>query len=254
MLDGYTFSRLDDFVSHAIMTFNPRDTESLASQSSLSTRIPESHTFITTPAIEEHIIHIRERLQKDASRFEYRSFEVLTINRDFFRLHKCPSNSAVQLVIQLAARRYFGHNPVSIEPISHNHFHKGRIDVNLTICPPVAKFCAAAAESTASEDELRKLFFDAARTHASNAMSTSRGHGFDRHFFALRWSVRDDETVPALFTDPIYRSKRSPPQLMTNCIATTMGREGGDVFDHPNGLSITFEAGDPRQVRSIEVL
>jgi len=115
--------------------------------------------------------------------------------------------------------------------------------VNLTIRPPIADFCAAAAKTKTPTDEIRKLFFEAARTHASNTMSTSRGHGFDRHFLALQWVIREDETVPALFTDPAYRIKRRPPQLLTNSISSG-GLDGSNVIDHEDGLTIIFEIQD----------
>ncbi|KAJ8061328.1 hypothetical protein OCU04_010391 [Sclerotinia nivalis] len=243
MLDGVTFLRLNDFVTKAIMTFNPQDPTNIPSHPAPVITVSEPYTFKTTPVIEEHITRIRAQLKKDTSRVEFRAFEIPTLNRELFRLHKCPPNSGFQLAIQLAVRRYFGHNPAAFEPISLNHFHKGRIDVNHIMRPSISNFCAAAADTKMPADELRGLFLDAARIHASNVITTSRGHGFDRHLFALEWSIREGETVPALFTDPTYKCKRRPPQIMTNCIVGE-ALEGGDFFDHPNGVSVTYETKD----------
>lgn len=243
MLDGVTFLRLNDFVTKAIMTFDPQRLTNIPSHPALMITVSESYTFKTTPSIEEHITRIRAQLKNDTSRVEFRAFEIPTLNRELFRLHKCPPNSGFQLAIQLAVRRYFGRNPAAFEPISLNHFHKGRIDVNHIMRPSISSFCAAAADTKIPTDELRGLFFDAARIHASNVVTTSRGHGFDRHLFALEWSVRGGETVPVLFTDPTYKSKRRPPQIMTNCIVGE-ALEGGDFFDHPNGVSVTYETKD----------
>ena len=98
-----------------------------------------------------------------------------------------------------------------------------------------------ATETSTPTAELRKLFFEAARTHASNVMSVSRGHGFDRHFFVLQQLIREDETVPAMFRDPAYGSKRKPRQVMTNGISAVTLESGG-VFEHPDGLSVSFAA------------
>ncbi|KAF7860820.1 hypothetical protein EAF04_008338 [Stromatinia cepivora] len=243
MLDGVTFLRLNDFVTKAIMTFNPQNLANTSLQPAPVITVSESYTFKTTPVIEEHITRIRAQLKSDTSRVEFRAFEIPTLNRELFRQHKCPPNSGFQLAIQLAVRQYFGHNPAAFEPISLNHFHKGRIDVNHIMRPSISNFCAVAADTKIPTAELRGLFFDAARIHASNVITTSRGHGFDRHLFALEWSIREGETVPALFTDPTYRSKRRPPQIMTNCIVGE-ALEGGDFFDHPNGVSVTYETKD----------
>ncbi|ESZ91056.1 hypothetical protein SBOR_8550 [Sclerotinia borealis F-4128] len=243
MLDGVTFLRLNDFVTKAIMTFDPRDPANFCSQPSSAIEVSKPYTFTTTAKFEEHIKRIRAQLKKDTSRVEFRAFEIPTLNRELFRQHTCPPNSGFQLAVQLAVRRYFGYNPAAFEPISLNHFHKGRIDVNHIMRPSIFNFCAAAADMKIPTSELRALFLDAARVHASNVISTSRGHGFDRHLFALEWSVRDGETIPELFTDPTYKSKRRPPQIMTNCIVGE-ALEGGDFFDHPNGASITYETKD----------
>lgn len=115
--------------------------------------------------------------------------------------------------------------------------------MNHIMRPSISAFCAATSDAKVPTRELRTLLYDAARIHASNVTTTSRGHGFDRHLFALEWSVREGEKVPELFTDPTYKNKRRPPQIMTNCIVGE-ALEGGDFFDHPNGVSITYETKD----------
>lgn len=233
--------RLNTWVSDSIVALDPKD---IPAASSSPVNFSE-YTFKTTPKLEEHIKGIRTQLNKDTARFEYQIFEIPTINREVFRQHKCPPNSGAQLALQLAARRYWGHNPLTVEPVSQNHFYHGRIDVNVTPLPSTTNFCTAVAETKTATKDIRKLFFDAARAHSASVMAVARGHGFDRHFLALKWAVRDDETVPALLTDPIYRGKRSPPKLMLNCMATGEA-EGGDIFDHEDMLSINFEVMDDR--------
>jgi hypothetical protein len=234
--------RLNNWISDAIVKTDPKDFKDDAGRTLLAAEFSE-YTFETTLQLEEHIEKIRTQMNSDTSRFEYRIFEIPSINRTVFREHKCPPNSGGQLTLQLAARRYWGHNPLTVEPISHAHFSHGRIDVNFPLLPSVATFCTAATEPQPPTKELRRLFFDAARAHASSVTTVARGHGFDRHFLALKWVVRDEEEVPALFTDEVYRGKRSPPRFMTNCMATG-GAEGGDVFNHEDGLSVNFEVGD----------
>lgn len=239
-LDGVPFMRLHTWVSNAIVNLDPKDVAPERSSSAISF---SEYTFKTTPKLEDHIRDIRKQMDKDTSRFEYQIFEIPTINRELFRQHKCPPNSGAQLALQLAARRYWGYNPLTCEPVAHNHFHHGRIDINNTPLPSTADFCTAAAETKTPTKEIRKLFFDAAREHSASVMTVARGHGFDRHMLALKWAVREDETVPALLTDPIYRSKRTVPQLMTNCMATG-GAEGGDILNREDMFSINFEVMD----------
>jgi hypothetical protein len=242
MLDALTLLRLNDFITKAIITFDPRETD-LPMQPPPTVDVSKPYTFTTTLGIDKSITRIVKRLRNEASRYEVRAFEITTVSRHVFRLHKCPPNSGFQLAIQLAVRRYFGYNPAAFEPVSLNHFRNGRVDINHIMCPSMERFCAAAVENKSSTKELQTLFFDAARTHASNVVSTSRGHGFDRHLFGLECSIREGEEVPALFTDSTYKSKRRPPKVMTNCIGGE-ALEGGRLFDHPDGLSITFETKD----------
>lgn len=239
-MDGMTFLELNNVVTKAITTFNPLDAANLPEQSSSTIDIPNGYIFATTPTIEEHIARIRAQLKEDTSRFEFRAFEIPTLNRELFRVYKCPTNSGVQLALQLAVRRWFGYNPAAFEPVSLNNFHNGRIDMNYIMRPAIANFCAAAAEVKAPTSELRALLFDAAHTHASSVNSVARGHGFDRHLLALEWCIREDETIPALFGDPTFKGKRRPKQVMTNCI-TSGALECGDIPSHPEGLSIVFD-------------
>jgi hypothetical protein len=234
--------RLNAWISDAIVKTNLEDISDEAKTSTSAVEYTK-YTFETTPQLEEDIAKIRTQMLKNTSRFEYRIFEIPSINRALFRKHKCPPNSGAQLALQLAARRYWGYNPLTIEPTSHAHFQHGRIDVNFPLLPSVHDFCTAAEKLKTPTKQIRKMFFDAARQHASSVTTVARGHGFDRHFLALKWVVQSDEEVPDLLTDPIYRNKRSPPQFMTNCMVSG-GAEGGDVFDHESGMSVNFEVGD----------
>jgi len=251
MLDGYVFRRLNTFVTEAIMKLDPKGSTNPA-----ATHIPaiaslESYTFTTTPAIDEHISRVRSQVLKDTEQQEFTAFELPNVGTDFFRSYKCPPKSGMQLVIQLACRLHFGHNPAAFETISLNHFLKGRIDVNHVIWPPVAEFCTAAAATshptTSTPPDLRALFFEAAKTHANNLMRATRGQGIDRHFLSLEWVVRDGEEVPALFASPLYEAKSRPRLVMTSCLMTG-ALECGSVLPDAESFWIHFEP-DPDRVR-----
>lgn len=249
MLDGILIRRLNDSITAAIMDLQP-ETNSInhdlsnSDDQSLLAAI-DGYAFLTTTTLNEHIQRVRSKVQKDSSRFEFSAFEATTASASFFRRHKCPPRSCVMMAIQLAIRRHFGFSPGSFETVSLSHFLGGRVELNHVIWPEVAKFCAAAAgESlsaigTSQSSGLRNLFFQGMKTHAKNLFRASGGHGIDRHLQCLQWSIQDGESVPSLFTSPLYQKSRSV-NVMTDSLATGV-LECGAVQPEPNSFWIHLE-------------
>ncbi|OCL04357.1 hypothetical protein AOQ84DRAFT_416453 [Glonium stellatum] len=240
MLDGLVFRRLNDFITQAIMDLKPESATNSNTQPLPDVMPLGGYSFTTTPIIDQHIERVRAQILADTSRYEFAAFEITTIGSDFFGSHKCPSKSGVQLVVQLACRRHFGYNPTTFETVSLNHFLRGRVDLNYVVWQAVAKFCAAASDPAPLMKDLRILFLEAAKVHASNVMRASRGHGIGRYFSCLEWSVRDGEEVPGLFADPLYETKFKPQKVITDCLMTR-ALECGSLLPDPESLWIHFE-------------
>jgi len=251
MLDGYVARRLNRYIIAAIGDLKPDTSAASLDKRLVSVHLPlKTHTFTTTTFLEQQIERVRAQIMVACSIYELAAFDFTTVNESFFRHHKCPPKSGMQMVIQLACRRYFGQNFAAFETISLSHFLKGRVDISHVLWPAVARFCTAAIKfDTSSTTELRALFFEAVKAHAGHLMRATRGQGNDRHLLSLLWSAEEGEELPALFTSPLFEMKSRPQKIMTDCLVTESW-ECGALLPDPEGLWIHYEPKDDMCVLS----
>ncbi|KAL1957332.1 hypothetical protein VTO42DRAFT_6121 [Malbranchea cinnamomea] len=242
MIDGMVIRQLNDFVTEAIVNHKPN--EAVKKPSALTI---EQYTFKTTPIITQHIQRVRKQVIDAVSKYEPASFDFTSVSNEYFRSHKCIAKSGVQMALQLAMRRLFGYNPVAFEPVSLNHFLKGRVERTHVVLSEVADFCAAASSKkgkfAAANPDMRRLFFDGVKAHANSVMRASRGYGVDRHMLCLEWSLREGEDVPALFASPLYAKSRAGLVLTDSW--PTGALECGAIHDE-GSFWIHFEVKDDR--------
>ncbi|PGH16655.1 hypothetical protein AJ80_05157 [Polytolypa hystricis UAMH7299] len=249
MLDGVVIRRLNDHITAAIMELQPDTFDNLTDVSNGEAIQPvEGFAFQTTAVLDEHIFRVRSQVDNAVSRYEFAAFDLRTVNSAFFRQHKCPPKSGMQLAIQLAVRKHFGYNPTAFEPVSLSHFLKGRVELNHVLWSEVAEFCAAASPSSSeplsNNSALRTLFFEGVKAHAKNLVRASRGYGIDRHLLCLEWSIQEGEIAPALFSSPLYKKGRNS-LVMTDCLSTG-ALECGAVQPDPGSFWIHFEPEEDR--------
>ncbi|KAH7121302.1 hypothetical protein B0J11DRAFT_590366 [Dendryphion nanum] len=239
MIDGYTMRRINAHVMEAIRNHQPTTVQP---QMKFSSHSPKGFAFETTPLIEEQIARAQTELRARTSINELVAFKLTSVSSSLFRAHKIPPKSGIQLAIQLASRKYFGHNPISHETVSLAQFQKGRVEISHTLWPEVKSFTdAMTSDVPITKGVLREHLLAAAKSHASNLMRCTHGHGIDRHLLCLEWSIRHDqgEEVPALFQSEIYKASR-PRYLITDCLATGV-LECGSLPGRPGGLWVHFE-------------
>ena len=122
----------------------------------------------------------------------------------------------MQLVNQLAYWWHFSYNPATFETVTLSHFLKGRVNINHVVRPEVARFSIVATELGRSMAELRRLFFEGAKSQGNNLMRATRGRGADWHLLSLMWSVKEGEEIPAIFASPLFKGKSRPSKVMTD--------------------------------------
>jgi len=238
MIDGYTMRRVNACVNQAIQDYIP-DTDgptSIYDQPTL-----EGFAFKTNPCLDTEIKRVRQQLLDTTSIHDCISFDISTVDFDFYRSHKIAPKSAIQVAIQLACRRFFGVSHLGHEPVSISHFSKGRVDINHILWSEVKEFCDAASEEDCKPAALLPLFVNATKAHASNLMRCSRGQGSDRHLLCLEWMLEEAEEIPELFASKIYRESR-PRMIMTDCLETGF-LEVGSWPSSMKGLWVHFEPG-----------
>ncbi|KAL7917758.1 hypothetical protein ACQKWADRAFT_331646 [Trichoderma austrokoningii] len=130
----------------------------------------------------------------------------------YLRQRKLPPKTVIQLLIQVAVRRLFGHNPSgAVGVISQRPFRGGRTDMIYVMTPPVEAFCAAAEDTVISGIEKRRLFLDAVKSHARLVALAIRGRGFRWHLMALREMLEPGEELPAFYKDEVFNRTSERP-------------------------------------------
>ena len=242
-VDGVSVEPLHDYINNAIRDFNPQAAQEGEANKDASSGFEEL-PLSWNKAIDEAIYRFQQQFDQLNSKYTFAHVEVSTLGVDFLRSHKCPPQSGVQLVIQLACQRFFGYNPPALETVSMAHFQKGRVEVHHIIGPALARFLEAMKEVGSSPKNLRVAFLDVARAHAKSLSRVSKGKGFSRHLLALEWMLREGEEKPKLFEDPVF-VRLKPGKVMTSNF-TTGWLEGGFFYPVPESILVYFEIRDER--------
>ena len=242
-LDGISVEPLHDYMNRAIHEFDPQTSKGEDAQNDAASRSTEL-VLSTSKAVDEAIDRFKHEITHRISKFTFASLDVSSLGVDVLRSLKCPSQSGVQLAIQLACRRFFGYNPPAVETVSMAHFRKGRVEVHHIISPATTRFLEAVNEAAAFPKNLQRLFLDAVKAHAKSLSRVSKGKGFSRHLLALEWMLREGEEKPGLFEDPVY-VRMKPGKVLTSNF-TTGWLEGGFAYPVPESILVYFEIRDER--------
>ncbi|KAJ7180934.1 carnitine acetyl transferase [Mycena filopes] len=116
-------------------------------------------------------------------------------------------DSWAQMIVQLAYRRLLGGAPrtgATYEAASTRRFFKGRTEAIRVVSAESDAWVASMDAPEVSPQEKKRLFQVAVGKHVDLAKTAGMGQGVDRHLFGLRKSLKPDEELPALFTDPLF--------------------------------------------------
>jgi hypothetical protein len=180
----------------------------------------------TTPAIDGLISNIRTRFIGDVSRVEFNSLTLMALPLRYLRAHKCPTKSIFEVITQVAARQFFGYSPASWQPVSMEHYHKGRPEIVQTCTKEVFEFCKAIYDEKIPVSTKRRLLLEAAKSNAKSISRAQRAQGYGRIFQALEHILQDDDPMPSLFEDETFKNT-GPNWIMT-------GAPDLQVSTHPN--------------------
>jgi hypothetical protein len=129
------------------------------------------------------------------------------------------------MVVQLAAQSLYGRAPPCFETVNLARYHLGRVDIVQVVNVQVAAFLDAVRYPSADMSELCALLANATRANAASINKARRNQGWERNLTAIRALLKKDESLPALFEDPVYKRVR-PRLLISNCCETGMLEKG----------------------------
>ncbi|KAL5354342.1 hypothetical protein ACLOAV_000431 [Pseudogymnoascus australis] len=235
MVDGTTFGGLINALTTPAVEPDQASNESSATHVGLDsdfTYLP----FTMPPTLSNYITTLQVQHRSAHDGYALANFTHTSYAAAYLRQHKLPPKTIIQLVIQIAIRRLFGHNPLgAVDVISQRLFRGGRTDMIYVMTPPVQAFCAAAEDHFISGMKKRRLLLEAVKSHTRLVTLSTRGRGFRWHLLALRELLEPGEEMPAFYRDEIYTrtSERPVCTSFTEFGLPEMGRcqpHKGDVW------------------------
>ena len=108
------------------------------------------------------------------------------------------------------------------------------------------EFCNLAMQDKIPIETCRKLFFEAAREHASSMMRAQKGEGYHRTLTAMEMLAKQqgfsDENMPSLYSDPAF-CKTGPENIMTGPRDGLLS-EVASVWPKEESLFVNYEVYD----------
>jgi len=134
----------------------------------------------------------------------------------FIKKSGFPPDAFVQTAMQLATYRLFGEQVGTYEATQVRSFLHGRTEVTRAATTESEAFIKRMGfrpkldeDNSAIRKEKLSLLKRATSTHAKNTGLAAKAQGVDRHLMGLSMMVKEGETLPTLYSDPVFlRSKR----------------------------------------------
>lgn len=210
MVDGLTIIRMTERIHDAIQSHDIT-TAAAATTTGGSEPLPVARfTLQTTPEIEARVAELRTAYASHTSKRQYALHTVRSLGTGAALGTGVPAKACVDLAIQLASRMHFGHNPGSWEPVSTQHFHRGRPELVQVVTGAVVEFCEAALQAekkgggSGSHERAKQLLVRAAGEWEQQVRRAGEGRAFLRMWDTLLGMVPEGAEKPALFTDPVF--------------------------------------------------
>lgn len=177
-------------------------------------------------------LHLAEsRLADIINQHEYVSKKINMGNRYIREKMKLPSDSFVQICIQITYFALYGKCPSTFEPVSTRRFKDARTEPICIQNETLLNLCQSFISQTPDIDKW-KLFLDSIKNHKEMSKKASMGLGFERHLSALRSAfiqrdilnnlhpnlqpIENDKIPPFIF-NPLLETLYKPELIAANC-------------------------------------
>lgn len=177
-------------------------------------------------------LHMAEsRLSDIINQHEYVSKKI-DLGKSYIRdKMQLPTDSFIQICIQITYYALYGKCPSTFEPISTRRFRDARTEPICVQNELILDLCQAFISQT-SDIERWKLLLEAIKNHKETSKNASNGLGFERHLSALRSAfIQRDilnklnpelnqieaNEIPKFIFDPLLEVLYKPELIAANC-------------------------------------
>ncbi|XP_053671226.1 choline O-acetyltransferase [Anopheles nili] len=189
---------------------------------------PERLEWVVRPEIERRLREAARSLDKRIEDLDFYVYRYKPYGKNFIKACQVSPDVYVQLALQLAHYKLYGHLVSTYESASTRRFLLGRVDCirsastealewakamcqgegpNVTLeSDKEDDYSAEATSDVKKKDHLRELFRCAAARQTEVMVQNILGYGIDIHLLGLREACREQEgTLHDLFTDECYK-------------------------------------------------
>jgi NADPH:quinone reductase-like Zn-dependent oxidoreductase/NAD(P)-dependent dehydrogenase (short-subunit alcohol dehydrogenase family)/ubiquinone/menaquinone biosynthesis C-methylase UbiE len=200
MVDGLTLVRMTERIHDTIQSHVPSATPAT------NNPVPATRFALqTTPAIEARMAELRTVYARETAKKKYTLHTIPSLGIAATLGSGLTAKACVDMTIQLANRIHFGYNPGSWEPVSTQHFHRGRPELVQVVTDSVVDFCEAALDPLSRDKvALKERLARAAAEWDLQIRRAGEGRGFLRMWDTMGGMLPEGAEKPAIFTDPVF--------------------------------------------------
>lgn len=173
-------------------------------EANASLQAPEELQFQVNAQVDEAVKAAEARFDKLIADHELTVLAYQGFGKNQVKKFKASPDGFAQMVIQLGYYKMYGVCRPTYESAQTRKFQLGRTETSRTVSEDSVAFCRAMENPSATTEEKIAAFRKAIKTQGAYMGQCVNARGVDRHLFGLKKSLRPDEPVPAIFTDPAY--------------------------------------------------
>ncbi|XP_055550959.1 choline O-acetyltransferase isoform X2 [Wyeomyia smithii] len=188
---------------------------------------PERLEWIVRPEIEQRIREASRSVDKNIENLDFYVYRYKAFGKNFIKACQVSPDAFIQLALQLAYYKLYGHLVSTYESASTRRFLLGRVDcirsasvealewskamcqgegANVTLESDKEEDYGGEGSDAKKRDNLRELFRCAAARQTEVMVQNILGYGIDIHLLGLREASKEKEgTLHELFTDECYK-------------------------------------------------
>ncbi|KAJ1738179.1 Carnitine O-acetyltransferase mitochondrial [Coemansia sp. RSA 989] len=167
-----------------------------------------------------------------------------SFGKDQIKQMKVSPDAFVQMAMQLAYYRQFGHVPPTYESASTKSFARGRTETSRSVSVHSAAWCRAMVDhpETTSLHSKAELLRNSIAHQSQFTAQCARGSGIDRHLLGLEYALHSGESRHALFSDKVFTGSRHWKMSTSQISDPILAAYGwGEVVDDGFGIAYRIE-------------
>ncbi|ELK07262.1 Carnitine O-acetyltransferase [Pteropus alecto] len=167
--------------------------------------MPKKLRFNITPEVKSDIEKAKQNLSIMIQDLDISITVFHHFGKDFPKSEKMSPDAFIQMALQLAYYRIYGHACATYESASLRMFHLGRTDTIRSASMDSLTFVKSMDDSSVAEHQKVELLRRAVQAHRSYTDRAIRGEAFDRHLLGLKLqAIEDLVSMPDIFMDTSY--------------------------------------------------